>query len=222
MRRVVLDSTRQIQDLTRGCARLTDMGLVRDDLVAAGWGPALIEEWMRDAAQLRVEDALRWATLGISAETANWYHPIRPSIVEPWISAGFDVSAMVRCHRSRVTLSRAIEWKDRRRALDETIRWASFGFSPDEADHWTGRGMDPPAAHQIRRLQRGDLTDGLVAFVVGASAEEPFDVPDDARDLAQEVAEMLVHIDDVSALPQPWRAVAERLVGESETEGPGY
>ena len=83
--------------------------------------------------------------------------------------------------------------------------------------------MDPPAAHQIRSLQRGDLTDGLVAFVVGVSTEEPFDVPDDARDLAQEVAEMLeAFIDDVSALPQPWRAVAERLVGESETEGPGY
>ncbi len=83
--------------------------------------------------------------------------------------------------------------------------------------------MDPPAAHQIRSLHFGDLTGGLVAFVVLVWAEEPFDVPDDSRDLAQEVAELLVsHIDDVSALPQPWRAVAERLVSEAETEGPGY
>ena len=50
-------------------------------------------------SQLRVEDHAPLVDPGISAETANWYHPIRPSIVEPWISAGFDVSAMVRCHR---------------------------------------------------------------------------------------------------------------------------
>lgn len=87
------------------------MGLTPEALTELGWDEASIEQWTAEAPDVEVADAVGWRALGVGPETAAWYAGVRPSIADEWLAHGFAVSEMVRCHRSRVTLARALEWR---------------------------------------------------------------------------------------------------------------
>lgn len=103
------------------------VGLTRKALTELGWNDATIDLWIAEVPQIEVEDAVGWRSLGVGPETAAWYADVRPSIADEWLAHGFTVNEMVRCHRSRVTLVRALEWRSAGRPLDETVLWGSHG-----------------------------------------------------------------------------------------------
>lgn len=184
------------------------MGLTRQALTELGWDEASIDEWIAEAPEIEVEDADGWRSLGVEPESAAWYAGVRPSVADDWLAHGFAVSEMVRCHRSRVTLSRALEWRAAGRSLDETVLWGSHGFSPAEADEWTSTGHDVRSAH-ARRAAAANSQAGtwVVTTQAGAALREPIDVPDDARDREAELAEMWPHLRDRESLGDPWSEV---------------
>lgn len=184
------------------------VGLTHQALAELGWDETNIEQWIAEAPEVEVEDAVEWRGLGVSPETAAWYAGVRPSIADEWLARGFDVGEMVRCHRSRVTLARALQWRAEGRSLDDTILWGSHGFSPAEADEWTSAGHDVRSAHASRSAAASD-TAGMwvVTNHAGASLREPIDVPDEARDREAELAEMWPHLRDRESLGDLWAGV---------------
>ena len=183
------------------------VGLTRKALTELGWNDATIDLWIAEVPQIEVEDAVGWRSLGVGPETAAWYADVRPSIADEWLAHGFTVDEMVRCHRSRVTLVRAVEWRAAGRPLDETVLWGSHGFSPDEADEWRSDGHDVRSAHEARRNARVRDKYLKVAALREAMLREPIDVPDDARDREAELAEMWPHLRDPAALGDLWADV---------------
>lgn len=183
------------------------VGLTREALTELGWDEISIEQWIAEAPEIDVEDAAGWRELGVGPETASWYADVRPSIAEVWLAHGFAVDDMVRCHRSRVTLVRALEWRAAGRPLDETVLWGSHGFSPAEADEWRSRGHDVRTAHEARRNARVRDKYVKLAALRKETLEEPIDVPDDARDREAELAEMWPHLRDPEALGSLWADV---------------
>lgn len=183
------------------------MGLTRQALTELGWDEASIDEWIAEAPEIDVEDADGWRTLGVEPESAAWYAGVRPSVADDWLAHGFAVDEMVRCHRSRVTLSRALEWRAAGRSLDETVLWGSHGFSPAEADEWKSSGHDVRTAYEARR--NGRVRDKYTKFAAlrETMSREPIDVPDDARDRETELAEMWPHLRDRESLGDLWADV---------------
>lgn len=196
-------------------ARLADrkrhhcgVGLTREALTELGWDEASIEQWVAEAPEIEAEDAAGWRILGVGPETAAWYAGIRPSIAQDWLSRGFTVEEMVRCHRSRVTLDRALHWRASGRCLDDTILWGSHGFGPEEADEWSSAGHDVRTAFARRDAAANDTTGTwAVATQADASLREPIDVPDEARDRNAELAEMWPHLRDPESLGDLWSGV---------------
>lgn len=178
------------------------MGLTRQALTELGWDEPSIGQWIAEVPDIEVEDAVGWRGLGVGPETAAWYGGVRPSIADEWLAHGFAVDEMVRCHRSRVTLARALQWRADGRSLDDTILWGGHGFSSAEADEWTTAGHDVRTAHAIRVAAGNE--DAAGAWVMrtnaGASLREPIDVPDEARDREAELAEMSPHLHDRESL----------------------
>lgn len=184
------------------------MGLSREALKELGWDEASIEEWIAEAPEVEVEDAVGWQSLGVDPETAAWYAGVRPSIADEWLAHGFAVAEMVRCHRSRVTLTRALQWRAEGRSLDDTILWGSHGFSPAEADEWTSAGHDARSAHASRTAATNYRAGTWVVTThAGASLREPIDVPDEARDREAELAEMWPHLRNRESLGDLWAGV---------------
>lgn len=196
------------------------MGLTRQALTELGWDESSIERWVAEAPDVEVEDAVGWRGLGIGPETAAWYAGVRPSIADEWLAHGFAVDEMVRCHRSRVPLARALQWRADGRSLDDTVLWGSHGFSPAEADEWTSAGHDVRSAHASRAAATND-TAGTWAVTThaGASLREPIDVPDEARDREAELAEMWPHLRDRESLGDLW-AGAQRPPPSGSPEAP--
>lgn len=184
------------------------VGLTQEALAELGWDDVTTEEWLRHAPDIEPEDAVGWRDLGVDPETAAWYGGVRPSIADEWMANGFTVADMVRCHRSRVTMARALEWRAAGRPLDDTVLWGSHGFSPAEADDWTSADHDVRSAHARRAAAaNGQAGTWAVTTHAGAALREPIDVPDDARDREAELAEMWPHLRDRESLGDLWSEV---------------
>lgn len=196
------------------------MGLTREALTEVGWDEASIEQWIAEAPEVEVEDAVGWRDLGVGPEMAAWYAGVRPSISDEWLANGFAVEEMVRCHRSRVTLARAFQWRAEGRSLDDAVLWGSHGFSPAEADEWASAGHDVRSAHASRTAATSDTAGAWVVTTdAGASLREPIDVPDEARDREAELAEMWPHLRNRESLGGLWAGV-QRPPASGSPEAP--